>query len=122
MRILFLRLACLASVATAGFFAAAPAQATIHDTIAHRYAMVYPWHGPYYYPVYQQPLALVVPPTAGNTSEYGWGVGSYRVTPIYHQFGRHYPGYYPAGAAYLPPPRWPADTTHFGVHYIRGPW
>jgi hypothetical protein len=125
MRSYLLRAVCFVAVAAASAIAAAPAQATVPDTIAHKYAMRFPWHGPYYHQVYRQPIALVVPPTAGNTSEYGWGVGSYRVTPIYHQFGRHYPGYNGNagyGGAYLAPPPFPADTTHFGVHYIRGPW
>lgn len=122
MRSLSLRATCFVAVAAAAVLSAAPAHATVPDTIAHKYAMRFPWHGPYYHPVYRQPIALVVPPKAGNTSEYGWGVGSYRITPIYHQFGRHFPGYPGYGGAYLRPPQWPADTTHFGVHYIRGPW
>ncbi|MEX2186216.1 MAG: hypothetical protein WD875_05465 [Pirellulales bacterium] len=122
MRSHLIRAACVVAVAAVSAIASAPAQATIRDTIAHKYAMQFPWHGPYNHPVYRQPLALVVPPTAGNTSEYGWGVGSYRITPIYHQFGRHHPGYPVQGGAYLTPPPWPSDTTQFGVHYIRGPW
>jgi hypothetical protein len=122
MRSFLIRAACVVAVAAAAAISAAPAQATIRDTIAHKYAMRYSWHGPYYHPVYRQPIALVVPPTAGNTSEYGWGVGSYRITPVYHQFGRHYPGNTGYGGGYLNPPPWPSDTTQFGVHYIRGPW
>jgi hypothetical protein len=99
------------------------AEATIRDHVAYQFSQVYPWHGYHYYPVYHQPLALVVPPTAGNTTEYAWGVGSTRITPIYHQFRWRMP--YAAGgpgAVALPPPYWPSSTTQFGVHYIRGPW
>ncbi len=81
------------------------------------------WHGDYYESAWGMPVALVVPPTAESQSHYGWGVGGYRVTPIYHQFGRNYPGpgaYNPA--AFRPTPAWPSDTDQFGVYYVRGPW
>jgi len=83
-----------------------------------------PWHGAYSDETYGGPIALVVPPTVGLQKQYSWGVCSSRVTPIYHQFARPYPG---PGAGYVgrgffPTPEFPSDTTQFGVYYIRGPW
>jgi len=99
-----------------------------HDTIEKRYflrSQGKSWHSTWYDPSVGRPLALVVPPTAEFTSEYGWGVPSSRVMPIYHQFRRPYPG--PgavpgAGGALLPTPNQPSDTVQFGVHPVRGPW
>ncbi len=82
-----------------------------------------PWHGAYADAEYQEPIALVVPPTVGLQTQYHWGVGGKRVVPIYHQFARPYPGsggY--VGGGFRPTPAWPSDTTQFGVYYIRGPW
>ena len=83
-----------------------------------------PWHAAYADSTYGGPIALVVPPTVGLQCQYGWGVCGTRVTPIYHQFARPYPG--PGagyvGTGFLPTPAWPSDTTQFGVYYIRGPW
>ncbi len=82
-----------------------------------------PWHGAYADATYQEPIALVVPPTVGLQKQYHWGVGGSRVVPVYHQFARPYPG--PGGyvgSGFLPTPAWPSDTTQFGVYYIRGPW
>ena len=81
-----------------------------------------PWHNSYYHAAYGEPIALVVPPTAEYQSQYGWGVGATRVTPIYHQFGRAYPGVSGAYGYFYPTPAWPSDTNQFGVYYIRGPW
>jgi hypothetical protein len=80
------------------------------------------WHGPYYYVPWGTPTALVVPPTVASQTHWGWGVGNTRVTPVYHQFQRDWPG--PAGSAgpFRPTPHWPSDTDQFGVHYVRGPW
>jgi hypothetical protein len=90
---------------------------------AHNQAQTYPWHGMYYDSNWNMPLALVVPPTAENQVKYSWGVGSSRVVPIEHQFGRNYPG---AGTYnrgnFRPTPQWPDDTDQFGVYYVRGPW
>jgi hypothetical protein len=119
----YLRLVVWAAAAAAAAAWAVPAQATIRDNVAYRFAQVYPWHGYHYHAVYRQPLALVVPPRAGNTSEYSWGVANTRITPIYHQFDWRMPyaaGY--SGQVFAPPPPWPSSTTQFGVHYIRGPW
>ena len=60
--------------------------------------------------------------TAGNHAEWGWGVGSSRVTPIYHQFGRSYPMQAAEAPHFYPKPLWPSDTAQYGVYYIRGPW
>lgn len=99
------------------------AEATVRDRVAYKYGTWFPWHQQYANPVYHQPLALVVPPTAGNTTEYGWGVGATRITPNYHQFMRPYPGPGVGGGhPFYHQPMWPRDTTNFGHHYIRGPW
>ena len=80
------------------------------------------WHGQYYHTMWTTPVALVVPPTAGRHTKWGWGVTNTEVTPIYQQFGRSYPGPYYGGAAFLPTPIWPSHTDQFGVYYVRGPW
>lgn len=96
---------------------------TCADRQAAIMANAYSWHGDYYHTAYGAPVALVVPPTAGNQSDYHWGVGGYRVSPIYHQFRRGYPGIVtPGGGAFRGTPRWPSDTNQFGVYYIRAPW
>jgi hypothetical protein len=116
--------AVLSAAATLLAAGAATANAEwIGNKIAAKRSTWHPWHGMYYHADYGQPVALVVPPTAGNTTEYGWGVGGMRVTPNYHQFSRWYPGAYGGPAPFFAPtPPWPSDTTQFGVHYIRGPW
>ncbi len=82
-----------------------------------------PWHGDYYEAAWGVPVALVVPPTAEYQTNYRWGVGGYRVTPISPQFQRGYPGpASPDGVNFLPTPPWPSDTNQFGVYYVRGPW
>lgn len=82
------------------------------------------WHGDYYYTAWGVPASLVVPPTAEMTTDYHWGVGGTRITPIYHQFRKGYPGPGSGGTAtiFRPTPRWPSDTNQFGVYYNRGPW
>src|SRR5262245_36732371 len=89
---------------------------------AYRQAAVLPWHNGFYDIAWGEPIALVVPPTAEYQSNYGWGVGGTRVAPIYHQFGRPFPGYGGGYGNFLPTPNWPSDTQQFGVYYIRGPW
>ena len=88
-----------------------------------RRAACYNWNGPYAHSAYGQPVALVVPPTAQLQTNWGWGVGSSRISRIDHQFGRDYPGQ-GAGATggFMMTPRWPHDTTNMGVYYVRGPW
>jgi len=81
------------------------------------------WHNNYYYVPWGAPTALVVPPTADTQTHWGWGVGNTRVTPVYHQFQRDWPG--PGNwnpRSLRPTPPWPSDTDQFGVNYVRGPW
>ncbi|QDU54509.1 hypothetical protein [Aeoliella mucimassa] len=81
------------------------------------------WHGGYAHSAYGQPVALVVPPTAQLQTNWGWGVGSSRISRIDHQFGRDYPGQGGfGGGGFQMTPRWPHDTTNMGVYYVRGPW
>jgi hypothetical protein len=113
---LALTLAVSSSVQAGGFGSFKGRQAKMQ-------AQTYPWHGMYYDSSWNMPLALVVPPTAENQYKYSWGVGSSRVVPIEHQFGRSYPG--PGvynRANFRPTPAWPSDTDQFGVYYVRGPW
>ena len=86
-------------------------------------AQSYPWHCWHYHSAWGVPVALVVPPTADMETNWGWGVGNSRTTHIWHQFGRDYPAYSEYNRRmFSPTPRWPSDTTQFGVYYIRGPW
>lgn len=82
------------------------------------------WHSAWYDPSLGRPWGLVVPPTAEFQSQYGWGVPSSRTMPIYHQYGRPYPGPggVPGGRGLMPTPNIPSDTVQFGIHYGRGPW
>lgn len=81
------------------------------------------WHGNYYHSSWGVPVALVVPPTAEFQTNWGWGVGNTRITPICPQFQRNYPGAGQYNVRTLrPTPYWPSDTTQFGVYYVRGPW
>lgn len=96
-------------------------------THGHRQAMRYaanrPWHGHYANTSYGVPLALVVPPTSHTMASWGWGVTGSEIRPIYHQFGRYYPGQLDAtGGTYLPTPAWPSHTDQFGIYPVRGPW
>ena len=111
----------LASVGLADL--AAAGERTLMGKIAYRRAQTTPWHGNYYEPAWGMPVALVVPPKAEVQTNYSWGVGGYRVTPIYHQFERNYaaPGPYDPARFRATPP-WPSDTNQFGVYYVRGPW
>jgi hypothetical protein len=85
-------------------------------------ASAYNWHGNYAHSQYGAPVALVVPPTATLQTNWGWGVGSSRISRIDHQFGRNYGGPAPFGAGFRSTPAWPQDTTQFGVYHVRGPW
>lgn len=88
------------------------------------FALQSPWHDQYAHWNYGQPVALMVPPTANAQTHWGWGVGTTRMTPIYHQFARPYPG--DGGGRDMCPfyatPYWPSSTDQYGVYYIRGPW
>ncbi len=90
---------------------------------ARRQAARHSWHGGYYHSAWGMPVALVVPPTAEFQTHWGWGVGNTRVTTIWHQFQRGYPGpgQFERGT-FRPTPPWPSDTDQFGVYYVRGPW
>jgi hypothetical protein len=92
--------------------------------IARAQALAYPWHCNYYHVEWGTPVALVVPPTAERQWELGWGVSNSRVTRIWHQFGRSYPGEAidGSGEPFLATPVFPSDTSQFGVYYVRGPW
>jgi hypothetical protein len=118
---LFVVGACMAMALAAG--PARAADGTLRNCVAERRAAYMPWQGYYYDAAWGMPIALVVPPNAEAQTHYGWGVGNTRVTTIYHQFHRGYPG---GGVydrrAYLPTPPWPSDTDQFGVYYVRGPW
>lgn len=84
---------------------------------------VTPWHTGYYDVAWGMPTALVVPPNAEMQTNWGWGVGNTRITPLYHQFQRPYPGALNYDLRALKPvPPWPTDTTQYGVYSIRGPW
>lgn len=87
-----------------------------------RRAQRYNWNRNYAYTDYGQPTALVVPPTAQLQTNWGWGVGSSRISRIDHQFQRNYPGGGPFGGPFRPTPVWPSDTTQFGVYPVRAPW
>lgn len=99
-----------------------------HDVYEKRYflrSQGKSWHSAWYDPAEGRPIALVVPPTAEFQTQYGWGVPSSRVAPIYHQFRRPYPGpgaVAGGGGRLLPTPNQPSDTVQFGVNAIRGPW
>jgi len=81
------------------------------------------WHTGYYYTAWGRPVSLVVPPTATTQTDYGWGIGNTRVTPIRPQFLGPYNGYpYEGFPGFQPTPYWPSDTLQFGVYYIRAPW
>lgn len=81
------------------------------------------WHTGYYYTAWGRPVSLVVPPTATTQTDYGWGIGGTRVSPIRPQFMGPYNGYpYEGFPNFQPTPYWTSDTLQFGVYYIRAPW
>jgi hypothetical protein len=83
------------------------------------------WHNGYAYTPWGVPAALVVPPTAAFQTNWGWGVGNTRTSPICPQFGPNWPGQIETvgvASRYLATPPQPSDTTQFGVNYVRGPW
>jgi hypothetical protein len=82
------------------------------------------WHAGYYHTAWGRPVALVVPPTANYQTNWGWGIGNTRVTPIYPQFlgPMNSPITAMPYGPYRPTPYYVSDTLQFGVYYIRGPW
>ncbi len=111
------------AVITAAALGPEQAEAGVGNRRAERHMNESAWHGQYYHTQYGRPLALVVPPTASMQTRWGWGVGSTEVVPIWHQYGRAYPGdSYGGAGAFYPTPAWPGHTDQFGVYYIRGPW
>jgi len=93
------------------------------SSVAAYHASQLPWHGGYTYQNYGVPMAMVVPPTASMQTNYRWGVPSSRMTPVYHQFNREYPGgIYGDTSALQMTPYQPSDTRQFGVYNVRGPW
>jgi hypothetical protein len=113
----------IVGLATALVQTASAEHQTIAGRIAHNRAQTYAWHADYYHTNYGMPVALVVPPTAEVQTHWGWGVGTYQITTIRHQFGRSWPG--PGvynRSMFKPTPYWPAHTNQFGVYYVRGPW
>lgn len=118
------RIVVFAALLTAALSTAAICEAgtPVSHWAARRHAKRTPWHGNYYHVGWGQPVALVVPPTAEMQTHYSWGVGQTRVTPLWHQFRRDYPGPYASGRGFRAPPRWPSSTDQLGVYYIRGPW
>jgi hypothetical protein len=115
-------LACTAIALAAWGLTTQASRAENPQAYAYRQARVLPWHNGFYDPYWGEPIALVVPPNAEFQANYGWGVGGTRVAPIYHQFGRPFPGYGGGYGNFVPTPNWPSDTQQFGVYYIRGPW
>ncbi len=86
-------------------------------------AAAYPWHGQHGHWRWNEPTALVVPPTAAYHSSYAWGVGQVRSTPIHHQFGRNNAGMIGGGEGqFSHSPYWPSSTDQMGVYPVRGPW
>lgn len=83
-----------------------------------------PWHGDYSYWRWDEPTALVVPPTSAYHTTYSWGVGQTKSTPIHHQFGRYDAGMIGGGGygQFSRTPYWPSSTDQFGVYPVRAPW
>lgn len=117
-------LAAAATVMLSGFAEQVRAAEPLPNRQALRFSQYRVWHGNYKHWHYQQPLALVVPPTANTYSTMGWGVGQTEIRSLHHQFKRDYPGAYGGGdgSQFRPTPYWPSHTDQFGVYYLRGPW
>ncbi|MFO0914348.1 MAG: hypothetical protein U0795_15415 [Pirellulales bacterium] len=108
----------LSAVASAGH----PAHwYTYYDRGAYWASNNRPWHHVYSHTMYGQPMALIVPPTANMQTNYSWGVGRTRMSPVLHQFARPVPVPGTVGP-YNPTPAWPSDTNQFGVYSVRAPW
>ena len=92
-----------------------------HDRAGYWYNANRSWHAPFGHVSWGRPVALIVPPGVNFQSDYSWGVGRTRMTPINHQFARPY-ALPTTGQPFAPTPPWPSDTQQFGVYYVRGPW
>ena len=98
-----------------------PFRYTQYDRAARWHNANRSWHNNYYRTDWGHPVAVIVPPIVNWQTNYGWGAGRNRVTPINHQFGRPYVDPV-TGTAVYPAPVWPADTDQMGSYYVRGPW
>ena len=86
-------------------------------------AAVTPWNGNFMHQAYGAPVALVVPPNANTSRQYGWGVSQSIIMPLGHQYNLVYPGANVSGyGPYHATPRWPQNSSQFGVYYLRAPW
>lgn len=104
---------CITSTCSAGGYGH-------YDRAARWYNATRSWHGPYQNVEWGRPVALILPPTVNMQTEYGWGVGRTRMSPINHQFARPYA--LPNSSQTWPTPVYPWDTTQFGIYGVRGPW
>ena len=116
------RVFALALLGMAGAASLAVAAGPLYYVPRSYVAARYPWHGAYYDPAWGAPTALVVPPTASLQTKWAWGVTNTDIVPIYHQFGRGYPGPLVRPYGFVPTPPIPGSTDEFGVYYVRGPW
>ena len=98
------------------------AQAIDPNKQAQRFAQARTWHGGYVYWQYQQPTALVVPPTVSTQTRMGWGVAQTEINSLHHQYNRNYPHHSGDFGQFRRAPYWPSHTDQFGAYYIRGPW
>lgn len=118
-----IRTTLIVAVAACAVGAASTSQAVAPSMWATRYrAPTYNWHANYAHVEYGQPVAVPLPPTVRLQTQWGWGVGSSRISRVDHQFGRNYPGPGPFAGPFQPQPQWPTDTTQFGAYYVRSPW
>ena len=86
-------------------------------------ALSRPWHTGYGHWRYDEPTALVVPPTASYQMKYSWGVGQNRSVPIHHQYGRAGAGMMGGGAGTSQrTPYFPSHSDQTGVYSVRAPW
>lgn len=123
MRIQKYLLALAAIVLSGASVAEAADPYALTERWANQVANQVPWHGAYQHIQYGQPLAVVVPPTAHMRQTFSWGVSQNTNHPIYHQYGRNYPGYgFAPAPGFLHAPAWPSHTDQFGSYYVRGPW
>lgn len=117
------RIKILAAAVIVSAVAASSADAVAPSMWATRYrAPTYNWNGNYAHAQYGQPVAVALPPTVRLQTNWGWGVGSSRISRVDHQFGRDYPGAGPFAGPFQKQPAWPQHTNQFGAYYVRSPW